>query len=94
MKQSLHAISPVQNFVLVAGNLKSLAFLFVPHDCDVGQSLLTCTGMSLMHFALSESWRITDGQTSANRQALAEGATQKLTGADNRASTYRLIDHS
>ena len=61
-KQSLHAISPVQNLVLVAGHLKPLALLFIPYDCDICQSLLTCTTTSsTRHFALGESWHIAGG---------------------------------
>jgi hypothetical protein len=38
-----HSTTPIDDFVLVAGNLEALAMLLVAHHCDVGQPLLACT---------------------------------------------------
>lgn len=37
----VHASAPVEHFVFVARNLKALAHLFVPHNGNVGQPLLS-----------------------------------------------------
>ena len=63
-----HSVAPVDDLVLIAGDLEALAVLLGPHHRDVGQPLLACGEMG-QAFALlgSGPWVEAEGHRARRR---------------------------